>query len=68
VVSHSPQNAYNARCLHQILLYLVVSMRPGNGGQSGKVRTHSNAGIKMVEAEQLVSLLLLEMRVGVSIG
>ena len=42
-------------------------MRPGNGGQSGKVRTHSNAGIKMVEAELLVSLLLLEMRVGLSV-
>ena len=43
-------------------------MRHGNGGQSGKVRTHSNAGIKMVAAELLVSLLVLEMRVGVSIG
>lgn len=68
MVSYSPQNAYNAWCLHQILLYLVVSMRHGNGGQSGKARTHSNAGIKMVAAELLVSLLVLEMRVGVSIG
>lgn len=43
-------------------------MRPGNGRQSGKARTHSNAGIKMVEAKLLVSLLVTEMRVGVSIG
>lgn len=42
-------------------------MRPGNGRQSGK-KAHSNAGIKMVEAKLLVSLLVTEMRVGVSIG
>lgn len=29
-----------------------------------KARTHSNAGIKMVEAKLLVSLLVTEMRVG----
>lgn len=34
-------------CLHQVILCLVASMRSGNSGQSGKVRSHSNARRKM---------------------
>lgn len=42
--------------LHQIILYLVASMRSGNNGQSGKVRNHWNVGRKMARARLLLSL------------
>lgn len=54
----------HAWCLHQINVYLVASVRFGDGGQSGKVRNHPHAGRKMAKAKLQLDLVCFRNEAG----